>query len=42
MLALTTAQTVFCIAFAVVVAMVSFFALYVISTVVWSDRWVKK
>jgi hypothetical protein len=42
MLALTMAQTWFVVAFAVVVAIVTAFALYVLSTVVWADRWVRR
>jgi len=41
-LALSTAQTLFAIALAAVALLITFFALYVISTVVWADRWVRR
>jgi len=41
-LALSMAQTFFTIALAVVAIAVMAFGLYVVSTVVWADRWVKR
>ncbi len=40
--ALSTAQTLFAIALAVVALAITAFALYVVSTVVWADRWVRR
>lgn len=40
--ALSLAQTLFSIALGVVAVMVAGFALYVVSTVVWADRWVRR
>ena len=42
LLALTMAQTFFTIALGVVAVAVTAFGLYVVSTVVWADRWVKR
>ncbi|MFI5041958.1 MAG: hypothetical protein ACHQNA_08955 [Acidimicrobiales bacterium] len=41
-LALSMAQTFFAIALGAVALLITFFALYVISTVVWADRWVRR
>ena len=41
-LALSMAQTFFTIALAVVAVAVMAFGLYVVSTVVWADRWVRR
>lgn len=41
-LALSLAQTLFAIALGTVTLIISGFALYVISTVVWADRWVRR
>jgi hypothetical protein len=41
-LALSMAQTFFCIAFAVIVGFVGFFTLYVLSTTMWADRWIRR
>ena len=41
-LALSMAQTLFAIALGGVTLLITFFALYVISTVVWADRWVRR
>ncbi len=41
-LALTLAQTIFAVALAAITLLITFFALYVVSTVVWADRWVRK
>jgi hypothetical protein len=40
--ALSTAQTLFAIALGVVTVVISGFAVYVLSTVVWADRWVRR
>ena len=40
--ALSTAQTLFTIALAVVALAITAFAVYVVSTVVWADRWVRR
>ena len=40
--ALSTAQTLFAIALGVVAVAITSFALYVLSTVVWADRWVRR
>jgi len=40
--ALSTAQTLFAIALGVITLMITGFAVYVISTVVWADRWVRR
>jgi hypothetical protein len=40
--ALSTAQTLFAIALGVVTVVISGFAIYVLSTVMWADRWVRK
>ena len=42
LLALSTAQTLFAIALGAVTVIISVFALYVVSTVVWADRWVRR
>jgi hypothetical protein len=42
LLALTMAQTFFTIALGVVAVVVMAFGLYVVSTVVWADRWVRR
>ncbi|GAC1322666.1 MAG: hypothetical protein NVSMB16_16630 [Acidimicrobiales bacterium] len=41
-LALSLAQTLFAIALGTVTLIISGFAVYVISTVVWADRWVRR
>jgi len=41
-LALSMAQTFFTIALAVIAIAVVAFGLYVVSTVVWADRWVRR
>jgi hypothetical protein len=40
--ALSTAQTLFAVALGVITLMITGFALYVLSTVVWADRWVRR
>ncbi|HEY2428451.1 MAG TPA: hypothetical protein VGI06_05945 [Acidimicrobiales bacterium] len=40
--ALSTAQTLFAIALGTVAVIISAFAVYVVSTVVWADRWVRR
>lgn len=40
--ALVMAQTLFVIALAVVASIIGAFAVYVISSVVWADRWVRR
>ena len=40
--ALSTAKTMFAIALGVITLMITGFAVYVISTVVWADRWVRR
>ncbi len=40
--ALSMAQTIFSIALGVVAVIIVAFTVYVVSTVVWSDRWVKR
>jgi len=40
--ALSTAQTLFSIALAVVALVITGFAVYVLSTVLWADRWVRR
>jgi len=40
--ALSTAQTLFAIALGVVTVVISGFAIYVLSTVMWADRWVRR
>jgi hypothetical protein len=42
LLALSMAQTFFVVAFIGIVAFVGFFALYVLSSTVWADRWVRR
>ena len=42
LLALSMAQTVFALALAAVTISVVAFAAYVISTVIWADRWVRR
>ena len=39
---MTTAQIVFSIALGSITLLITFFALYVLSTTVWGDRWVRK
>jgi hypothetical protein len=39
---MTTAQIVFSIALGLVVALVTAFSLYVVSTTVWSNRWFRR
>jgi hypothetical protein len=41
-LALTMAQSFFAIALGIVALFITFFAVYVVSSVFWADRWVKK
>jgi hypothetical protein len=38
----TTAQTYFMVAFAIVAGTIGFFALYVLSSTVWSNRWYRR
>ena len=38
---MTTAQTLFAVALAAVSLLITFFALYVLSSTVWSGRWVR-
>jgi hypothetical protein len=38
-LALTTAQTIFSIALGVMAVLITGFAIYVISSTMWADRW---
>jgi len=40
--ALSTAQTLFSIALGVVALIITGFAVYVLSTVLWADRWVRR
>jgi hypothetical protein len=40
--ALSMAQTLFSIALGVITIAITAFAAYVVSTVVWSDRWVRR
>ena len=40
--ALSTAQTLFAVALAAVALIIAGFAMYVVSTVVWADRWVRR
>ena len=40
--ALSTAQTLFAIALGVVTLIITGFAVYVLSTVLWADRWVRR
>ena len=39
---MTTAQAYFMAAFAVVVGLVGFFAVYVLSSTVWANRWYRR
>jgi hypothetical protein len=41
-LALTTAQTIFSIALALITLLITVFALYVASSTLWGDRWIKR
>lgn len=41
-IALTMAQTFFAIALGAITLFITFFALYVVSTTIWADRWVRK
>ena len=41
MTAVSTAQALFLVAFAVVVALVTFFVLYVASSALWANRWTR-
>jgi hypothetical protein len=40
--ALSTAQTLFSIALGVITLMITGFAVYVVSSVLWADRWVRR
>ena len=40
--AVTTAQTVFAVALAVVALGITFFTLYVVSSTMWGDRWYRR
>ena len=40
--ALSTAQALFAVALGVVTIVISGFAIYVISSVMWADRWVRR
>jgi hypothetical protein len=39
--AITTAQTLFAIALGAMTVLISVFALYVLSSTMWADRWVR-
>ncbi|HUS62745.1 MAG TPA: hypothetical protein VMY34_11145 [Acidimicrobiales bacterium] len=39
---MTTAQIAFSIALGAVAVFITFFALYVVSSTLWGDRWVRK
>ncbi|HET7487559.1 MAG TPA: hypothetical protein VFJ85_06475 [Acidimicrobiales bacterium] len=39
---MTTAQTVFAIALGAVTLLITFFALYVLSSTVWAGRWIRR
>ena len=39
---MTTAQIVFSIALGAIALLIAFFALYVVSTTMWGDRWVRR
>lgn len=39
---MSTAQVVFAIALGTITVLVMLFALYVISSVIWGDRWIRK
>ena len=39
---MTTAQTLFAIALGLVALLITFFALYVLSSTTWGDRWLPK
>ena len=39
---MTTAQTLFAIALGCITVLISAFALYVASTTLWGDRWVRR
>jgi hypothetical protein len=41
-LALTTAQTVFSIALGVMAVLITGFAIYVVSSTMWGDRWYQR
>jgi hypothetical protein len=38
----TTAQIVFSVALGAIVVLVTFFALYVVSSTAWGDRWIRR
>jgi hypothetical protein len=40
--ALTTAQTIFSVALGAIALLISFFALYVVSSTTWGDRWIRR
>jgi hypothetical protein len=39
---MSTAQVVFAIALGSITVLISLFALYVMSSVIWGDRWIRK
>lgn len=39
---MTTAQIVFSVALGAIAVLVTFFALYVVSSTAWGDRWMRK
>ena len=39
---MTTAQTLFAIALGAITLLITFFALYVLSSTVWAGRWVRR
>ena len=42
MTAITTAQTIFAIALAAITVLITLFAVYVVSSTIWGDRWVRR
>lgn len=42
MVAVSTAQAVFAAALAAVAVLITLFAVYVVSTTIWGDRWVRR
>ena len=42
MTAITTAQTLFSIALGSLAILITFFAIYVASSTLWGDRWIRK
>lgn len=39
---MTTAQIIFAIALGLMTLLITFFALYVVSTTIWGDRWIRR